>query len=172
MCRNDETLKFIDDVLGEIIEIFPSEYIHVGGDECPKVRWKTCPKCQARIKALGIKGDKKHSAEAYLQSFIITHAEKFLNDKGRQIIGWDEILEGGLAPNSTVMSWRGESGGIEAAKQHHDVIMSPNTYLYLTTISLKMLRMSRRPLVVICPSKECILMNRCLSPSLLKNKSI
>ena len=127
---NDETLKFIDDVLGEIIEIFPSEYIHVGGDECPKVRWKTCPKCQARIKALGIKGDKKHSAEAYLQSFIITHAEKFLNDKGRQIIGWDEILEGGLAPNSTVMSWRGESGGIEAAKQHHDVIMSPNTYLY------------------------------------------
>ena len=127
---NDETLKFIDDVLGEIIEIFPSEYIHVGGDECPKVRWKTCPKCQARIKALGIKGDKKHSAEAYLQSFIITHAEKFLNGKGRQIIGWDEILEGGLAPNSTVMSWRGESGGIEAAKQHHDVIMSPNTYLY------------------------------------------
>ena len=127
---NDETLKFIEDVLGEIIQIFPSEYIHVGGDECPKVRWKTCPKCQARIKALGIKGDKKHSAEAYLQSFIITHAEKFLNGKGRQIIGWDEILEGGLAPNSTVMSWRGESGGIEAAKQHHDVIMSPNTYLY------------------------------------------
>lgn len=127
---NDETLKFLDDVLGEIVEIFPSEYIHVGGDECPKVRWQKCPKCQARIKALGIKGDKKHSAEEYLQSFIINHAEKFLNGKGRQIIGWDEILEGGLAPNSTVMSWRGETGGIEAAKQNHDVIMSPNTYLY------------------------------------------
>lgn len=127
---NDETLKFIDDVLGEIIQIFPSEYIHVGGDECPKVRWQKCPKCQARIKALGIKADKNHTAEEKLQSFIINHAEKFLNDHGRQIIGWDEILEGGLAPNATVMSWRGEAGGIEAAKQHHDVIMTPNTYLY------------------------------------------
>ena len=127
---NDATLKFIEDVLGEIIEIFPSEYIHVGGDECPKTRWKTCPKCQARIKALGIKGDKKHTAEEYLQSFIINHAEKFLNSKGRQMIGWDETLEGGLAPNATVMSWRGEGGGIEAALQKHKVIMSPNTYLY------------------------------------------
>ena len=127
---NDETLKFIDTVLGEIIQIFPSEYIHVGGDECPKVRWEKCPKCQARIKALGLKGDGKHSKEEYLQSFIINHAEKFLNDHGRQVIGWDEILEGGLAPNSTVMSWRGEAGGIEAAKQKHDVIMTPNTYLY------------------------------------------
>lgn len=127
---NDETLKFIDDVLGEIIQIFPSEYIHVGGDECPKVRWAKCPKCQARIKALGIKADKNHSAEEKLQSFIISHAEKFLNDHGRQIIGWDEILEGGLAPNATVMSWRGVAGGIEAAKQKHDVIMTPNTYLY------------------------------------------
>lgn len=127
---NDATLKFIDDVLTEIIDIFPSYYIHVGGDECPKVRWKECPKCQARIKELGIKGDEKHTAEEKLQSFIINHAEKFLNSKGRQIIGWDEILEGGLAPNATVMSWRGEQGGIEAAKQKHDVIMSPNTYLY------------------------------------------
>lgn len=127
---NDETLKFIDDVLGEIIEIFPSEYIHVGGDECPKVRWKTCPKCQARIKELGLKTDHEHTAEERLQSFIINHAEKFLNEHGRQMIGWDETLEGGLAPNATVMSWRGEAGGINAAKQHHDVIMSPNTYLY------------------------------------------
>ena len=127
---NDETLKFIEDVLGEIIQIFPSEYIHVGGDECPKVRWAKCPKCQARIKALGLKSDKNHTAEERLQSFIINHAEKFLNGHGRQIIGWDEILEGGLAPNATVMSWRGESGGIEAAKQKHDVIMTPNTYLY------------------------------------------
>ncbi len=127
---NDATLKFIEDVLGEIVEIFPSEYIHVGGDECPKTRWKACPKCQARIKALGIKGDKKHTAEEYLQSFVIKHAENFLNSKGRQMIGWDETLEGGLAPNATVMSWRGEGGGIEAAKQKHDVIMTPNTYLY------------------------------------------
>ena len=127
---NDATLKFIEDVLGEVVELFPSEYIHVGGDECPKTRWHDCPKCQARIKELGIKGDKKHTAEEYLQSFIINHAEKFLNSKGRQMIGWDETLEGGLAPNATVMSWRGEGGGIEAAKQKHDVIMTPTTYLY------------------------------------------
>lgn len=126
----DVTLDFIDDVLAEIIEIFPSEYIHVGGDECPKTKWETCPKCQARIKALGLKSDAHHTKEERLQSFVINHAEKFLNDHGRQIIGWDEILEGGLAPNATVMSWRGEGGGIEAAKQNHDVIMTPNTYLY------------------------------------------
>ena len=127
---NDSVLTFIDDVLTEIMEIFPSEYIHVGGDECPKVRWEKCPKCQARIKALGIKGDDRHTKEDYLQSFIICHAEKFLNEHGRRMIGWDETLEGGLAPNATVMSWRGEGGGIEAARQHHDVIMTPDTYLY------------------------------------------
>lgn len=127
---NDKTLEFIDDVLTEIVELFPSEYIHVGGDECPKVRWEKCPKCQARIKALGLKSDKKHSAEERLQSFIISHAEKFLNAHGRQIIGWDEILEGGLAPNATVMSWRGVGGGIEAAKQKHDAIMTPTTFMY------------------------------------------
>lgn len=127
---NDKTLRFIEDVLTEIVDLFPSEYIHVGGDECPKVRWKECPKCQARIKELGIKADAHHSAEEKLQSFIISHTEKFLNSKGRQIIGWDEILEGGLAPNATVMSWRGEAGGIEAARQKHNVVMSPNTYVY------------------------------------------
>lgn len=127
---NDKTLEFIDGVLAEIIEIFPSEYIHIGGDECPKVRWEKCPKCQARIKALKLKKDAKHTAEEKLQSFIISHAEKFLNDHGRQIIGWDEILEGGLAPNATVMSWRGTAGGIEAAKLKHNVIMTPNTYMY------------------------------------------
>lgn len=127
---NDSVLTFIDDVLKEIMDIFPSEYIHIGGDECPKTRWETCPKCQARIKALGIKSDDKHSKEEYLQSYIINHAESFLNKYGRQMIGWDETLEGGLAPNATVMSWRGEAGGIEAARQHHDVIMTPNTYLY------------------------------------------
>ncbi|MBQ3539687.1 MAG: family 20 glycosylhydrolase [Bacteroidaceae bacterium] len=127
---NDATLSFIEDILAEVIEIFPSEYIHVGGDECPKTQWEKCPKCQARIKKLGLKDDDKHSAEMYLQSFVINHAEKFLNSKGRQIIGWDEILEGGLAPNATVHSWRGVSGGIEAAKQGHDCIMSPTDYMY------------------------------------------
>ncbi len=127
---NPRSMQFLEDVLSEVIDLFPSEYIHVGGDECPKVRWKTCPKCQARIKAEGIKGDKKHSAEEYLQSSIISQMEKFVESKGRHIIGWDEILEGGLAPNATVMSWRGVDGGIEAAKQHHNVIMTPNTYLY------------------------------------------
>ena len=127
---NDATLSFIEDILSEVIEVFPSEYIHIGGDECPKTQWEKCPKCQARIKALGIKGDDKHTAEMYLQSFVINHAEKFLNSKGRQIIGWDEILEGGLAPNATVHSWRGVEGGIEAAKQGHDCIMSPTTFMY------------------------------------------
>ena len=127
---NDATLSFIENILSEVIEVFPSEYIHIGGDECPKTQWEKCPKCQARIKALGIKGDDKHTAEMYLQSFVINHAEKFLNSKGRQIIGWDEILEGGLAPNATVHSWRGVEGGIEAAKQGHDCIMSPTTFMY------------------------------------------
>lgn len=127
---NDQTIQFIKDVLAEIVEIFPSEYIHVGGDECPKVKWSTCPKCQARTKALGLKSDNKHTKEERLQSYVIHEAEEFLNSKGRKMIGWDETLEGGLAPNATVMSWRGEAGGIEAAKQHHDVVMTPNTYLY------------------------------------------
>ena len=127
---NEKSMQFLEDVLAEIIDLFPSEYIHVGGDECPKVRWEHCPKCQARIKAEGIKGDSKHSAEEYLQSYVISRMEKFVESKGRHIIGWDEILEGGLAPNATVMSWRGVSGGIEAAKQQHNVIMTPNTYLY------------------------------------------
>lgn len=127
---NDKTMKFIDDVLKEVVGLFPSKYIHVGGDECPKVRWKDCPKCQARIKALHLEAKDGHSAEERLQSYVITHATKFLKSMGRNIIGWDEILEGGLAEGATVMSWRGESGGIAAAKQNHDVIMTPNTYLY------------------------------------------
>lgn len=127
---NEHTFQFINDVLTEIIKIFPSEYIHVGGDECPKTQWAKCPKCQARIQELGLKADKKHSAEERLQSYVIGRAEKFLNSKGRQIIGWDEILEGGLAPNATVMSWRGVQGGLEAARQKHNVIMTPNSYLY------------------------------------------
>ena len=127
---NDATLQFITDVLAEIIDVFPSEYIHVGGDECPKTRWEQCPKCQARIRKLGLKDDAKNSAEMYLQSFVIAHAEQFLNAHGRRIIGWDEILEGSLAPSATVHSWRGIGGGLEAAKRGHDCIMSPNVYMY------------------------------------------
>lgn len=127
---NDRVLQFIDDVLGEIADIFPSEYIHVGGDECPKVRWKDCPKCQQRILDNHLQADGKHTAEERLQSYVIRHAEQRLSALGRKMIGWDETLEGGLAPGATVMSWRGEAGGIEAARLGHDVIMTPNTYLY------------------------------------------
>ena len=127
---NDETYDFIKNILEEVTEIFPSEYIHIGGDECPKNSWKKCSKCQAKIKALGIKGDAKHTAEEYLQSHIITFAEEVLAKKGRKMIGWDEILEGGLAPNATVMSWRGIGGAIEAAKSNHDAIMTPMSFCY------------------------------------------
>lgn len=127
---NDKTLTFIDNVLKEITKLFPSKYIHVGGDECPKTQWQKCPKCQARIKALNLEAKDGHSAEERLQSYIITHASNYLKSLGRNTIGWDEILEGGLAEGATVMSWRGESGGIAAAKQHHDVVMTPNNYLY------------------------------------------
>ena len=127
---NDETYNFIKNILEEVTEIFPSEYIHIGGDECPKNSWKKCPKCQAKIKDLGIKGDAKHTAEEYLQSHIITFAEEVLAKKGRKMIGWDEILEGGLAPNATVMSWRGIGGAIEAAKSNHDAIMTPMSFCY------------------------------------------
>ena len=127
---NPETYDFIKNILEEVTEVFPSEYIHIGGDECPKDSWKKCPKCQAKIKELGIKGDAKHTAEEYLQSHIITFAEDVLAKKGRKIIGWDEILEGGLAPNATVMSWRGIGGAIEAAKSNHDAIMTPVSYCY------------------------------------------
>jgi hexosaminidase len=127
---NDKTLTFIREVLTEIVNLFPSKFIHVGGDECPKTKWKNCPKCQARIQSLGLKSDDNHTAEARLQSYIMTYAEHILNEKGRQMIGWDEILEGGLAPNSTVMSWRGVDGGILAARLKHNVIMTPNSHLY------------------------------------------
>lgn len=127
---NNKTLTFIDNVLKEITKLFPSKYIHVGGDECPKTQWQKCPKCQARIKALNLEAKDGHSAEERLQSYIITHASNYLKSLGRNTIGWDEILEGGLAEGATVMSWRGESGGIAAAKQHHDVVMTPNSYLY------------------------------------------
>lgn len=123
-CSKDDTFKFLEDVLDEVLELFPSEYIHIGGDEAPKTRWKQCPNCQKRIKEEGL------NDEHELQNYFITRIEKYLNSKGRQIIGWDEILEGGLAPNATVMSWRGFEGAIEAAKQHHNVILTPTSHCY------------------------------------------
>lgn len=127
---NEKTFQFIDDVLDEIMEIFPSKDIHIGGDECPKVRWENCPKCQNLIKELGLKKDDKYTAEQKLQSYFTKHVDKYLADHGRTCIGWDEILEGGISDNATVMSWRGEEGGIEAAQLGHRVIMVPTRYLY------------------------------------------
>ncbi|MCU0461998.1 MAG: beta-N-acetylhexosaminidase [Bacteroidales bacterium] len=121
----DEVFTFLQDVLTEVIDLFPGTYIHIGGDECPKKRWEKCPLCQKRIKDEGLKDEHE------LQSYFIQRIEKFLISKGRNLIGWDEILEGGLAPEATVMSWRGTRGGIAAAKLNHDVIMTPNTYAYL-----------------------------------------
>lgn len=129
---NDQTLQFTKDVLDEIMYIFPSEYIHIGGDECPKSRWEKCPKCQAKIKELGIKALPKHSKENQLQTYFMSELEKEINAHGRRMLGWDEVLEGGLTPNSTIMSWRGIQGGIEAARQHHDVIMTPIQRLYFS----------------------------------------
>jgi len=123
-CPRDTTFKFLEDVLTEIMAIFPSTYIHIGGDECPKDRWKTCPNCQAMIKNLNLKD------ENGLQSYFVHRIERFLNSKGRKMIGWDEILDGGLDPNATVMSWRGTQGGITAAKAGNDVIMTPGTNCY------------------------------------------
>lgn len=121
---NSQSLSFMEGVLSELIELFPSEYIHVGGDEAGKSAWKICPKCQALMKKKGMKSVDE------LQSYMIHQAEEFLNSKGRKLIGWDEILEGGLAPEATVMSWRGESGGIKSARMGHDVVMTPGNYLY------------------------------------------
>lgn len=127
---NDSTLQFMYDVLDEVLVLFPSKYIHIGGDESPRIRWMECSKCQARIKQLGIKADHRHSAEDCLQSYFTVEVEKYLNSRGRRLIGWDEILEGEIAPNAIVMSWRGTAGGVKAAQMNHDVIMSPNSYAY------------------------------------------
>ncbi len=122
---NDETFTFLQNVLDEVFELFPGKYIHVGGDECPKDRWKECAKCQARIKAENLKDEHE------LQSYFIKRMEKYINNAGRTLIGWDEIIEGGLSPNAAVMSWRGEKGGITAAQTKHYVIMSPTKHCYL-----------------------------------------
>lgn len=128
MCPGKEDMfKFLEDVIDEMVPLFPGEYFHIGGDECPKTSWKNCPLCQKRIREEGLKGDKQHSAEEKLQSYVIQRMEKYLATKGKKIIGWDEILEGGLAPSATVMSWRGEEGGIAAAAMNHTVIMTPGS---------------------------------------------
>lgn len=121
----ESTFKFWEDVLSEVLDLFPSEYIHIGGDECPRVAWEKCPACQARIKAEGLQNEDE------LQTYVNHRIEKFLNDHGRKMIGWDEILKGGVSPTTTVMSWRGSKGGIAAAKAGNTVIMTPNTHCYL-----------------------------------------
>ena len=124
-CPSEYTFKFLENVLDEVMKLFPSKYIHIGGDESPKTEWKRSAFCQKLIKEKNLKD------EEGLQNYFISRIEKYLNSKGRSIIGWDEILEGGLAPNATVMSWRGEEGGVAAAQQHHNVIMTPGKYVYL-----------------------------------------
>jgi hexosaminidase len=121
----EETFTFLEDVLTEVMALFPGQYIHIGGDECPKTQWKESRFCQDLIKKLGLKDEHE------LQSYFIRRIDKFVTSKGKKLLGWDEILEGGLSPNAMVMSWRGTKGGIEAAKQNHDVVMSPNSYFYI-----------------------------------------
>ena len=125
LCPREETFQFIEDVLTEVMDLFPGTYIHIGGDECPKTQWKESRFCQNLIRQLGLKDEHE------LQSYFIRRVDKFITSKGRRLIGWDEILEGGLSPNATVMAWRGVKGGMEAAKQQHDVVMSPNSHFYL-----------------------------------------
>jgi hexosaminidase len=123
-CPKESTFKFLEDVIDEVVALFPGKYIHIGGDEAPKTRWKECTHCQKRIKKEGLKDEHE------LQNYFITRMEKYINSKGKQIIGWDEILEGGLAPNATVMSWRGTKGAVQAAKKQHDVILTPGSHCY------------------------------------------
>ena len=127
---NDKVYDFVEKVLDEVLELFPSKDTHIGGDERPKTEWEKCPKCQKKIKELGLKKDKQFTAEQKLQAYFTQHVDEYLTKHGRNAIGWDEILEGGVSENATVMSWRGEVGGIEAARLKHRVIMTPNTYCY------------------------------------------
>jgi len=128
---NDETFTFLENVLKEVMDLFPGKYVHIGGDEVNKASWKNCPLCQSRIKQENLKDEKD------LQSYFIKRMERFINGQGRTLIGWDEILEGGLAPNATVMSWRGMDGGIAAANAGHDVVMTPTSHCYLDFLQAK-----------------------------------
>ena len=127
----EETMVFLENVVAEVASLFPSEYFHIGGDECPKKEWKNNPDCQAKIQELGLKDDEHGTAEQHLQNYVTYRIQKFLETKGKRIIGWDEILEGKLEPGATVMSWRGAKGGIQAANAGFDVIMTPNSHCYL-----------------------------------------
>ncbi|MCQ2116114.1 MAG: beta-N-acetylhexosaminidase [Bacteroidales bacterium] len=138
----ESTYEFLQDVLDEVCELFPSEYIHIGGDEAPRDAWKACPVCQAKMKAEGLKN------EAELQSYQLKRIEAYLNSKGRKVIGWDEILEGGVTPSATIMSWRGPKGGIAAAKQGNDVVMTPNSYFYLDYYQTKEREANGEPLAI------------------------
>ncbi|MGM9804195.1 MAG: beta-N-acetylhexosaminidase, partial [Muribaculaceae bacterium] len=129
---NDATLQFAKDVLNEIMDIFPSPYIHIGGDECPKTRWKECPKCQAKIKELNLTDTPQHSKENQLQTYFMSQIGQLINSRGRKMVGWDEMLEGGLAPGATVMSWTSHKPAVTTAKLHHDVIVTPIQYLYFS----------------------------------------
>lgn len=154
-CAGQEsTFTFLEDVLTEVMGLFPGQYIHIGGDEAPKTRWKECPHCQKRIKDNNLKDEHE------LQSYFINRIERFVNGKGKQIIGWDEILEGGLAPNATVMSWRGEEGGIAAAKLKHNVIMTLATGVTSITFRIQR-RPNHFPLAVLRPCAKCIPTNHC-----------
>lgn len=128
---NEQIYTFCTNVLDEVMDIFPCQYIHIGGDECPKERWHSCKKCQQRIKELGLKGDKNFSAEQKLQSYFTQRIDAYLTAHGRTAIGWDEILEGGASENAIIMSWRGTEGGKQAALEGHRAIMSPSSVLYL-----------------------------------------
>lgn len=128
---NDKVYTFCENVLDEIMDLFPSKYIHIGGDECPKTRWQDCNKCQKRIKRLGINGDEQYTAEQKLQSYFTQRIDSYLTAHGRTAIGWDEILEGGVSDNAVIMSWRGVEGGRTAATQGHKAIMTPTDCLYL-----------------------------------------
>ncbi len=127
---NEQTYQFINDVLDELMDIFPSQIFHIGGDEAPRERWEKCPKCQQRIRELGLKGDGKYAAEAKLQGYFTNRVENYLISKGRRIIGWDEILEGDVNASAMIMSWRGVKGGLEAAEKGHDVVMAPTSHGY------------------------------------------
>ena len=158
LAPKEETFQFLENVFTEVLDIFPSEYIHIGGDEAPKTEWKKSAQAQEVIKQLGLTDDtepnpvdgKKHTKEEKLQSYFITRVEKFLNSKGRQIIGWDEILEGGLAPNATVMSWRGIEGGLTAAKAGHKAIMTPGGYCYFDHYQNEVDAETKQPYLSIC----------------------
>lgn len=132
LCMGKEsTYQFLEDVFSEVVDLFPSEYIHIGGDECPKVRWEECPDCQKMIAELGLKSDGNRTAEQKLQSYAMARVEKFLKEKGRRVIAWEEILDGGIAEDPIVMSWLKEESGAEAAKKGYDVIMTPHKEVYI-----------------------------------------